>query len=92
VVVARPTRWGNPYRGATPAARAEAVERFTAELLDCMTDPWGAAYPIQIRVIAERIGELAGRDLACWCPLDQPCHADALLAAANQPAPTGPIA
>ena len=26
---------------------------------------------------------LAGRDLACWCPLDQPCHADVLLAVAN---------
>lgn len=23
--------------------------------------------------------ELRGRDLACWCPLDQPCHADVLL-------------
>ena len=28
-------------------------------------------------------GELAGRDLACWCPLDQPCHADVLLELAN---------
>lgn len=28
-------------------------------------------------------GELRGRDLACWCPLDQPCHADVLLAVAN---------
>jgi hypothetical protein len=27
--------------------------------------------------------ELAGRDLACWCPLDQPCHADVLLELAN---------
>jgi hypothetical protein len=27
--------------------------------------------------------ELAGRDLACWCPLDQPCHADVLLTIAN---------
>lgn len=27
--------------------------------------------------------ELAGRDLVCWCPLDQPCHADALLELAN---------
>lgn len=26
---------------------------------------------------------LAGRDLACWCPLDQPCHADILLQIAN---------
>jgi Domain of unknown function (DUF4326) len=27
--------------------------------------------------------ELAGRNLACWCPLDQPCHADILLELAN---------
>lgn len=27
--------------------------------------------------------DLAGRDLACWCPLDQPCHADVLLELAN---------
>lgn len=27
--------------------------------------------------------ELAGKDLACWCPLDQPCHADTLLSLAN---------
>lgn len=27
---------------------------------------------------------LAGRDLACWCPLDLPCHADLLLAAARE--------
>lgn len=29
---------------------------------------------------------LAGRDLACWCALDQPCHADVLLDLANQDA------
>ncbi|HEY9371501.1 DUF4326 domain-containing protein [Streptomyces sp.] len=29
------------------------------------------------------VRELAGRDLACWCPLDQPCHADVLLEIAN---------
>lgn len=27
---------------------------------------------------------LAGKDLACWCPLDQPCHADVLLELANK--------
>jgi hypothetical protein len=27
--------------------------------------------------------ELAGRALMCWCPLDEPCHADLLLAVAN---------
>jgi hypothetical protein len=27
--------------------------------------------------------ELAGKNLACWCALDQPCHADVLLELAN---------
>jgi len=27
--------------------------------------------------------ELAGRDLACWCPVGSPCHGDVLLAVAN---------
>ena len=27
--------------------------------------------------------ELAGHDLACWCPLNQPCHGDVLLELAN---------
>ena len=29
------------------------------------------------------VADLAGKDLACWCPLDQPCHADVLLDIAN---------
>jgi len=28
--------------------------------------------------------ELKGRDLMCWCPPDEPCHADLLLAVANE--------
>lgn len=31
------------------------------------------------------LGELRGKNLACWCPLDQPCHADVLLDLANRP-------
>ena len=27
--------------------------------------------------------ELRGKNLACWCPLDEPCHADVLLDLAN---------
>jgi hypothetical protein len=32
---------------------------------------------------AEWIAPLRGHDLGCWCPLDQPCHADVLLKFAN---------
>lgn len=30
--------------------------------------------------------ELKGKHLACWCPLDKPCHADVLLEIANSKA------
>ncbi|WP_282792930.1 DUF4326 domain-containing protein [Streptomyces sp. CC224B] len=31
--------------------------------------------------------QLAGKTLMCWCPLDQPCHADWLLEVANSGKP-----
>jgi hypothetical protein len=43
------------------------------------------------RLIASIRLELAGRDLACWCPLDQPCHADVLLELANPAKTTEPV-
>lgn len=33
--------------------------------------------------ILKNIHELRGKNLACWCHLDQPCHADTLLEIAN---------
>lgn len=32
---------------------------------------------------AEVMRDLAGRDLACWCPTSMPCHGDLLLEWAN---------
>jgi len=34
--------------------------------------------------IDEIKAELRGKNLACWCPLDRPCHADVLLEIANR--------
>jgi hypothetical protein len=45
--------------------------------------PLRIAAPPKIDLIYQ---ELAGRNLACWCALDAPCHADTLLEFAN---PTG---
>ncbi|MGC4855892.1 DUF4326 domain-containing protein [Micromonospora sp. DT4] len=73
VYVGRPTRWGNPFGiDHTSASRAGAVRLFRL---------WLAARP---DLIAAARRDLAGRDLACWCPLDKPCHADVLLAVANE--------
>lgn len=91
IVVTRPTKWGNPWRvGSTtwtvlpggvidrephpPLTAEQAVESYRNSVTH---DP----------LFAEAIrAELAGRDLCCWCPPGQPCHADVLLEIANAPA------
>lgn len=40
-------------------------------------------FPLRNELI-RRLPELRGKNLACWCPLDQPCHADVLLELANK--------
>ncbi len=74
VVVARPTRWGNPFPVAEHG-RAEAVGLYSE---------WLATQP---GLIAAARAQLGGRDLACWCPLDEECRADVLLAVANSARP-----
>lgn len=42
------------------------------------------AYHLSGRDDCDPFREIRGKNLACWCPLDQPCHADVLLELANQ--------
>ncbi len=76
VVVARPSRWGNPFvvGGEEVLDAAAAVARYRAAL---------EAGKLRFTVDDAR-RELAGRDLACWCPPDRPCHADVLIDVANR--------
>ncbi len=76
VVVARPTKWGNPFTTADAGSRAASVVAFRTRLLG---PPEVRHYPSDEEIRAE----LAGRDLCCWCRPDQPCHADVLLEIAN---------
>jgi hypothetical protein len=39
--------------------------------------------PHRLLFSSREAAELLGKDLACWCPLGQPCHADVLLELAN---------
>ena len=80
VYVGRPTKWGNPFRIAQPADRAPAVEKFRRWLAG--EDGLGPS-AAEGRRLAAAASALRGKDLVCWCPLDQPCHADVLLALAN---------
>lgn len=69
VSVARPSRWGNPFKigdhGVPDAATAVALfETLKGQI--------------------EGIEQLRGKNLACYCHPDQPCHADVLLRWANE--------
>lgn len=73
--------WADLHRlGALTFARNESV-RFFAEDLTY----WFGGRMKHDAPFREAVETLRGRDLACWCPLDQPCHADVLLAIANGP-------
>jgi hypothetical protein len=74
VVVSRPSRWGNPFRIGIDGDRAACVDAYRRTLL---------AGELAVTVDDVR-RELAGRDLACWCPPGAACHADVLLDVANR--------
>ena len=77
IVVARPTRWGNPYIVSEQQTREQAVDNFRQALVEG-----------RLQNSVEDVREqLVGQNLACWCPLEQPCHADVLLEIANQEQP-----
>jgi hypothetical protein len=73
VVVARPSRWGNPFPIGPGRSRVEAVAAYERALA-------AGDLPFTVHDVRR---ELAGRDLCCWCPLDESCHADVLLRVAN---------
>ncbi len=79
VYVGRPTKWGNPYVVDEHQSAAEAVRGYRWLVTHGMK--WDHLNVIKPPM--DRIADLRGRDLACWCPLDRPCHADVLLAMAN---------
>jgi hypothetical protein len=93
VYVGRETRWGNPYRVehkglcwyvithlsipnyclSEDEARKTSVALYRADLLAGKAD-------ITVGQVREA---LLGRNLACWCKLADPCHADTLMCVAR---------
>lgn len=83
IYVGRPTKWGNPFRPASKSRedRREAIERYRRWLGG---ETGLGADEARARAIMTALDELRGLNLACWCPLDMPCHADVLLELANR--------
>jgi hypothetical protein len=90
VVVTRPGPWGNPFTIADMGSAEAAVARFRAAVIGPILDGKQCApnaHPDSFigRIIRRAPIELRGRNLACACALDAPCHADVLLELARRP-------
>lgn len=82
VRVDRDSRWANWHRvdlaydcRPIPRTDAEAVAQFREDL--------GFMQDDDPQDFAEWLAPLRGKNLACWCKLGEPCHADVLIELAN---------
>ena len=80
VIVTRPRKWGNPY-DVDKYGREEAIAKYREGILgqDLLTQRGK-----KLARVGKDLSELRGKNLVCWCRLDQPCHADVLLELANR--------
>lgn len=97
VKVDRSTRYGNRYRvwqqGRRISDRAPTwvgchdwevdYPTFTSRTEAAQRAVTGFRQDIESGHFKGDLESLRGKNLACWCPLDQPCHADVLLGLAN---------
>ena len=93
VYVGRPGKWGNPFfrlkeKPAMAVDRGFLVAVYKLWLNDQLVPGLAALFKggdtLPTPPSAETIQQhLKGKNLACWCPLDDDCHADVLLAIAN---------
>ena len=83
VYVGRPSKWGNPFTGHDAAERYKESVRSGLTVLT--VNEWvangGDKYVLLGLVRRDRdlLEPLRGKNLACFCPLNKPCHADILL-------------
>jgi hypothetical protein len=96
VYVGRPSKWGNPFRVVSAGNRFwTVVDDNDVDYREPHTGWADKSYAVlkSVRLFYMDVkgklapypplSDLRGKDLVCWCPLDEPCHADVLLELAN---------
>ena len=84
--VDRTTKWGNPFQVSRDGTRLQCVEQYRVLLSGYGSLGNRVSFAEQqsyAQFILGNIRKLHGKNLACWCALDRPCHADVLLELAN---------
>jgi hypothetical protein len=95
VYVGRPTVWGNPFLHAQKHLGLQISLKLYRDMVIGIWNPatitedhdrqiaYEAFAHWTKRFHGNSFAHIRGKDLACWCPLDQPCHAAVLLEIAN---------
>lgn len=76
VCVTRPGIFGNPFDSALIFEEALKIVG--------NQEPFRTDFREHMQRIVDNLEQLRGKNLACFCPLDKPCHADVLLEYANR--------
>ena len=71
VYVGRPTKWGNPFRIGVHGSREEVLRKYRTWVMQKLAEQ------------SDFLSPLRGKNLACFCKMNEPCHADILLELAN---------
>ena len=86
VFVGRPTKWGNPFAVGRRITILDIEGKPHSLLCDrALSLELYKRYIWEkpVKWLNELRSELRGKDLSCWCSLDEDCHADFLLELAN---------
>lgn len=96
VYVGRPSKWDNPYKVefinnvyyCILQRKDKRVLPFSSKTREDALNRCIRLYKILIKIKTKAgkldITELKSKNLACWCSLDKPCHADILLKLINK--------
>lgn len=96
VYVGRGTIYGNPFKvGEMPSIAYDPITRGVCSGVVPDNDMAARLYRRMVSItlrgpephvdrLLDGLVAIRGKDLACWCALDEPCHADVLLELANK--------
>lgn len=95
IYVGRGSKFGNPFKvsecreagfiGSDHEIAARCVDAFSVWLGPYWRNNWDGDGSARARSdVLDNVQKLRGKNLACWCQIDQPCHADVLLELANK--------
>lgn len=82
--VGRPSIFGNPFSTAREFSDCVSTFPVSKEHVEMWRAAGGDVSRLNGIASGNMLEEIRGKDLACWCKIDSPCHADVLLEMANR--------